>query len=101
MLMALARNYPFLVGCRSVSHRRIFYIKLLGQQICCYFIMSCQVMLWDKRLSIAELTEQQLKKNVEFEEEKRKMEMQIVHVELELKKEQLKQIKNWNNNSVL
>jgi hypothetical protein len=52
--------------------------------------MSCQVRLWDKRLSIAELTEQQLKRNVEFEEEKRKMEMQIVQVELQLKKEQLK-----------
>jgi hypothetical protein len=62
--------------------------------------MSCQVRLWDKRLSIAELTEQQLKRNVEFEEEKRKMEMQIVQVELQLKKEQLKKI-NWNNNSVL
>jgi hypothetical protein len=40
--------------------------------------MSCQVRLWDKRLSIAELTEQQLKRNVEFDEEKRKMEMQIL-----------------------
>jgi hypothetical protein len=38
---------------------------------------------------------------VEFDEEKRKMEMQILQVELELKKEQLKKIKNWNNNSVL
>jgi hypothetical protein len=52
--------------------------------------MSCQLRLWDKRLSIAELTEQQLKRNVEFDEEKRKMEMQILQVELELKKEQLK-----------
>jgi hypothetical protein len=93
MLMALARNYPFLVGCRSVLHRRIFYIKLLVQQICCYFIMSCQIRLLDKRLSIAELTEQQLKRNVEFEEQKRKMEMKILEVELELKKEQLKKIK--------
>jgi hypothetical protein len=100
MLMALARNYHFL-SIVEASHRRIFYIKLLDQQICCYFIMSCQVRLWDKRLSIAELTEQQLKRNVEFEEEKRKMEMQIVQVELQLKKEQLKKIKNWNNNSVL
>jgi hypothetical protein len=55
--------------------------------------MSCQVRLWDKRLSIAELTEQQLKRNVEFDEEKRKMEMQIVQVELELKKEQLKKLR--------
>jgi hypothetical protein len=100
MLMALARNYHFL-SIVEASHRRIFYIKLLDQQICCYFIMSCQVRLWDKRLSIAELTEQQLKRNVEFDEEKRKMEMQILQVELELKKEQLKKIKNWNNNSVL
>jgi hypothetical protein len=45
--------------------------KLLVQQICCYFIMSCQVRLLDKRLSIAELTEQQLKRNVEFEQEKK------------------------------
>jgi hypothetical protein len=63
--------------------------------------MSCQVRLWDKRLSIAELTEQQLKRNVEFDEEKRKMEMKIVQVELELKKEQSNKFKNWNNNSVL
>jgi hypothetical protein len=55
--------------------------------------MSCQVRLWDKRLSIAELTEQQLKRNVEFDEEKRKMEMQILQVELELKKEQLKKLR--------
>jgi hypothetical protein len=57
--------------------------------------------LLDKLLSIAELTEQQLKRNVEFEEQKRKMEMQFLQLELELKKEQLKKIKNWNNNSVL
>jgi hypothetical protein len=44
--------------------------------------------LLDKLLSIAELTEQQLKKNVEFEEEKMKMEMQFLLLELELKKEQ-------------
>jgi hypothetical protein len=48
--------------------------------------MSCQIRLLDKRLSIAELTEKQLKRNVEFEEQKRKMEMKILEVELELKK---------------
>jgi 3-dehydroquinate dehydratase len=39
--------------------------------------------LLDKLLSIAELTEQQLKRNVEFEEQKRKMEMQFLQLELE------------------
>jgi hypothetical protein len=45
--------------------------------------------LLDKLLSVAKLTEQQLKGNVEFEEEKRKMDMQF----LQLKKEQLKKIR--------
>jgi hypothetical protein len=49
--------------------------------------------LLDKLLSVAELTEQQLKGNVEFEEEKRKMDMQFLQLKLELKKEQLKKIR--------